>query len=225
MTTSILNSHGLTASVSSLAFSPFSLASERSYISDHAGNSGPYPPRGLARRGLSCNEPTIGEIAASFAQAPQHKPCRLLGDADLFRQLHRRDSLARRNQQVHGIEPLVQWNLRALHHCSGADCEVKGAHQAAIVAVLAGRAASQNTDTLTQQAHRADRAVWPDSIFEVDPRRLLIREQGKKLEGADGGAAHLFHPFPSPHVKGRRNTRFKRGEKAILGQVNVKHHI
>ena len=51
--------------------------------------------------------------AASLAQATENEPRGFLSDADFFRELQPRDSLARGDQQVHGVEPLVQRNLAA----------------------------------------------------------------------------------------------------------------
>jgi hypothetical protein len=52
--------------------------------------------------------------AAGFPETAEHKPRGLLGNANLFGKLHRRDPLAGRHQQVHGIDPLVQGDVTSL---------------------------------------------------------------------------------------------------------------
>ena len=76
-------------------------------------------------------------VSASFAQALQHKPRGLLRDPDFLRQLHGRDALARGDEQVHCVNPLVQRNVRALEDRTGANREIFLALIAAIVAALA----------------------------------------------------------------------------------------
>ena len=123
--------------------------------------------------------------AARLAQTLQHKPCRLLGNANLFRQLQARDALPSGYEQVHGIEPLVQRNMAALEDRSCADREVKGTGIAAIEANLGLLA-----DAFTALALRAERAIGPEARFQIDPRRLGGREHLEKMEGADRGFTH-----------------------------------
>ena len=68
----------------------------------------------------------------------EHEPCRLLGDADLLRQLQARDALAGGHEQVHRVEPLVQRNVAALEDRACTDREIELAGIAAIEADLGG---------------------------------------------------------------------------------------
>src|SRR5271166_2057831 len=68
----------------------------------------------------------------------KHEPCRLLRDADLLGKLHGTDALSRCNEQVHGIEPFVQRNVRPLENRACTDGEIQLAGIAAIEAALAG---------------------------------------------------------------------------------------
>ena len=45
-------------------------------------------------------------VETCLAQAPQDEPRGFLSYADLFGQLKRRDALAGRNEQIHGIDPV-----------------------------------------------------------------------------------------------------------------------
>ncbi len=120
-------------------------------------------------------------IAASLTQTMQGEPGGLLRDADLLGQLQAADALTGRHKQVHGIQPLVQRNVRTLKNRAGSDGEVLLALVAAVVAILAYR------DALTDAADWADDAIRPEARFKVDAGRLLIGEHLEKLEGADCG--------------------------------------
>ena len=45
---------------------------------------------------------------ASLTQTVKHEPCRFLLNANLFGDLHGADALTGGDEQVHGIEPLMQ---------------------------------------------------------------------------------------------------------------------
>ena len=123
--------------------------------------------------------------AAGFPEPLEHEPCRLLGDADLFGELHGGDALARRGQQVHRIDPLVQRDVAALEDGARPHREVLFALVAAV------KAASTRRDALAEPAHGAARAIGPKAFFEVDARRLGIGDQREQLEGGYGRFAHL----------------------------------
>ena len=76
--------------------------------------------RGLHAVALAHKE----RVVQRFAQAAQNKPRGFLRDADLFGQLHGGDALAGGHNEVHGIEPFVQGDMRPLHHRPGAHSEV-----------------------------------------------------------------------------------------------------
>ncbi len=119
-------------------------------------------------------------VAAGFAEPLQQEPCGLLRDADFLGKLHRGNALTRRDQQIHGIEPLVQGDMRAPEDGASADGEVLLAGVAAVKAIFPGR------DALPALAGRANRPLWPQAPLKVLPGRLLIGESLEKLEGADG---------------------------------------
>src|SRR5579864_100358 len=126
--------------------------------------------------------------AASLAQPPEDEPRGLLRDADFLGELQAADALARRDEQVHGVEPLVQWNVAALHDRAGANSEVLRALVAAVVAVLARR------DPVQTSADRATRTGGPQPRLKVDAGRLVVREHLEQLECADGGV--VVHSAP-----------------------------
>jgi hypothetical protein len=115
--------------------------------------------------------------AAGFAKPMQKEPGRLLRDPDFFGKLKARNTLARRNKQIHRVNPLVQWNMGALEYRSGANGEILLALIATIEAALAF------CDTLAKSTYRAARTIQPKPSFKVDPRGLLIREHLEQFEG------------------------------------------
>lgn len=124
-------------------------------------------------------------FAASLAQTVQHEPCRLLGDADFLRQLHRANSLASGDYEIHGVNPLMERNVAALENRSGANRERKlAASVAAVVTLWANRY------LFSALALRADNAVRPQTTFQIEPGRLLIREPLEQLKRADSRFAH-----------------------------------
>lgn len=123
-------------------------------------------------------------ITARLAKPLQQEPRRLLRDADFLGELHGRDALARRDQQVHRVNPLVQRHMRALENRAGANRKVFLAGVAAVVATSARR------DPLAKAAHWATNAVRPEATFKVDPGRILVREHLEELESRDGRLAH-----------------------------------
>ena len=78
-------------------------------------------------------------FAAGFSQPLQDEPSGLLRDPYLFRELKRGYALTRRDEQVHGINPLVQRDVAALEYRAGAHREVLPALVAAVEAALACR--------------------------------------------------------------------------------------
>lgn len=124
--------------------------------------------------------------AARLTQTLEHKPSRLLRDADLLRQLQARDALACGNEQVHGVEPLVQGNVAALEDRACADREIEGTGVAAVETNLWLLA-----DALTALALRTERAIRPEPRFQVNSCRLRRREHLEKLESRYCAFAHI----------------------------------
>ena len=133
----------------------------------------------------------FGEFtAASLAQAVKHEPCRFLLYTDLFGDLHGRHAFASRDEQVHGIEPFVERDVRPLEDSAGAEREIKLALIAAMKASLARR------DAILTGTSWAGNAFRPETALKVDSRRFLIGKHLKQFEGADCRTAHLI-PFKS----------------------------
>src|SRR5208282_4165027 len=122
--------------------------------------------------------------AARLTKPMESEPCRPLRDTNLLRQLHRRDSLSSRDQQVHRVKPLVQGNVRPLENGSRSDREIEVTSVAAVEAALAG------CDALQALARRANRTVLPEPRFEVEPCGLSIREHLEKLKRGYCAFAH-----------------------------------
>lgn len=124
--------------------------------------------------------------AARLAEPSQNEPCGLLGHAYLFRQLHRADALAGRDQQVHGVNPLVERDLGALENGSRADREIE-----VPTGVAAVEPSLADGDTRFLPAVGTNRTVRPEPTFEIQPRRFVVGEQLEEFEGANGGLAHV----------------------------------
>jgi hypothetical protein len=127
--------------------------------------------------------------SACLAEPMKDKPSGLLRDPDFLGELHGRNALARRNEQIHRVNPLVQRDMRPLENRSGANREVLFALIAAIEAFLARR------DPLAKAANRAARAVQPKASFKVDARRVLVREHLEKLESGNRALRHRATPW------------------------------
>lgn len=128
-------------------------------------------------------------LTASLAEPLQDEPCGLLRDAYLFGELQAADALARRDEQIHGIQPLVQRDVRPLEYRAGAHSEILFALVATVVT------ASPLRDALAKAAHGTLAAVRPQARFEVSPRRLLVGEHGEQLVSADGDFVVHFVTF------------------------------
>ena len=133
------------------------------------------------------NTPQLRQLwpTARLTKPMQHKPCGRLPDADLLGQLHRRDALASGDQQIHGIEPFVQRNMRPLEHRSGTDGEIQFAGVAAVEPALA------RGDVPRGFAGWTDRSVRPKARLQKQPRRLGIREHLENLKRANCAFAHV----------------------------------
>src|SRR5579862_141025 len=133
-----------------------------------------------------------GELAeiltASLAKTTEDEPCGFLGDADFLGKLHGRDALARRDEQVHRVNPLVQRNVRPLEDRSGANRKILFALVAAVEAVFARR------DPVASSANWAARAFRPKQPLQIGPRGFLIGKHLEKLEGRNRALAHRAAP-------------------------------
>ena len=126
-------------------------------------------------------------VATGFANAVHHEPRAFLSDADLLRHLQRRYRLAGCDHQVHGINPLVKWDVRAFKDRIGSHRKVLIAGVAAIEASLA------RPDPLAGITDRTDGAVRPKTRFQVDAGRFRIREHFEDFKSADCASTHK-HP-------------------------------
>src|SRR5487761_818575 len=123
-------------------------------------------------------------VAASLTEPLQHKPRALLGNADFLGELHGRDALARRDEQVHRVNPLVQRNVRPLEDRAGTDSEILFALVTAVVP------ASPRRDPVAHATHGAANAVRPQAPLKVGARRFLIGKHGEQFDGGNGRFAH-----------------------------------
>jgi hypothetical protein len=123
-------------------------------------------------------------LAASLTKTVEHEPCRLLLDANLFGDLHGRDAFGCSYKQVHGIEPLVERDMRPLEDRASADREIKLAFVAAMEASLARRNAILTSAGWTGNTFR------PEATFEVGSGGFLVGEHLEQLKGADSRTAH-----------------------------------
>src|SRR6185437_2395350 len=138
-------------------------------------------------------------VAARFANALKHEPRTLLCDAEFLADLHRRNTLARRGNQVHRIEPLIERDMRALENRASTDSEVLLAREATEVAD--NRA---DLDTLNFVAVRARRRTLPTTRLKVRPRRHFVRKLlqefivgNRDFHGANPSSMEEFYAFRS----------------------------
>lgn len=139
-------------------------------------------------------------VSARFAEPVQDEPSRLLRDAYFLRQLQGRNALARRDEQIHGVKPFVQGNVRPLENGSGADAE---RFLALETAIQTGRVIAY---ALAKPANRAARAFRPEPPFEVDAGRLIVGEHLEKLERAD--CDFIVHDSSDPSLSAARFLRW-----------------
>lgn len=71
----------------------------------------------------------------------------------------------------------MQWNVAALENRAGADGEIFLALIATVETVLA------RGNALSKAANRTTRPLWPKPTFNVNARRLLVREFLEQFEG------------------------------------------
>ena len=106
-----------------------------------------------------------------LAKPVSHEPSRLLGDADILRQLRAGDPLLVRRDQPNRHEPLAQLDLAVFEN--GADLDAKRASgtrrtcESPIAEMINPRRAAQ----------RAKRTVLPADRREMVDRRLFVGER------------------------------------------------
>lgn len=123
-------------------------------------------------------------FSARLPETVQDEPGGLLRDANLFGELKAADALAGRDEQIHGVQPLVERDVRPLENRPGANGEVFGALVTAVVPALA------DGDPLTEPADRTAGTVRPQPPLQILAGRFLIREQVEQLEGGDSAFGH-----------------------------------
>jgi hypothetical protein len=115
-----------------------------------------------------------------LTQTVKHKPSGFLSDPDLFGQLKGGYSLASSDEQVHGVKPFVEGDMRPLEDSPGSDREVFSAFVATIIAILA-----RGYALLLGATDRAFNSIRPKARFEIGPRRGFVGKHLEKLKGAD----------------------------------------
>ena len=131
-------------------------------------------------------------ITASLAEPLQHEPSGLLSDADLRVKLDAADTLTGRDEQIHGIEPLVQRHLGPLENRACANGEIEQAGIASVEAALA------RPDALRLAASWAGGPVRPAPRLEIRASALLIGEHLEQFKCADRGFAHAMSNLRVP---------------------------
>jgi hypothetical protein len=112
---------------------------------------------------------------ASLPETLQHEPRRVLTDPDLLGKLKAADALPRGHQQVHSVDPFMQWDVAAPEDRSRPNREIDQAGIAAVEAIL------PRGNALRCGAAGTLGAFGPEPIFEVQPRSLFVREQLEQL--------------------------------------------
>ena len=118
-------------------------------------------------------------VAARLADSMEQKPSSFLSDTDLLGELERADTLAGGDEQIHGIQPLMQRDMRALEDRTSSDGKILSASITAIKAVLA------RSDALAVCADRTAWTIWPTAVLQISPCRRLVGKHSEKLKGAD----------------------------------------
>ena len=125
-------------------------------------------------------------VAAGFSKSLEHKPCGLLGDADLRVELQAADAFPGGYEQIHCIKPFVERHLRPLKYRAGANRK----HDKISVAAVKAGASCVFPNALALAAGGADRAFRPPLPFKVGPRCLIVGKPLKQFKRADAGLAH-----------------------------------
>lgn len=128
-------------------------------------------------------------VPAGHPEPLQQEPGAFLSDTDLFGQLQRGNAFAGRDEQVHGIEPLVERNVGPLEDGSGSYRKVLLAGVAAVKTALSGR------DPLLAFAGRTGDAVLPQARLQIGPSRLLVGEHLEEFKRADRDFVHGQAPY------------------------------
>ena len=132
---------------------------------------------------------------ASLSQALQHEPRGVLADPYLLGKLKAADALACGHQQVHGVDPLMQRDMRPSEDrtCAHGEIEVTG--------VATEETFLPGSNALGSAARWALRTIRPKAILKILAGRFFVREKLEKLEGADCGFRQLLYPVYLWHSK------------------------
>ena len=106
---------------------------------------------------------------------------------DLSLQLSRRDALFRRGQQVHGDKPILERQLRAVHHRAGAKRRPMAAMPALELLL------TLQPDDICAAAMLTHHTLLLPHRSESFPARSLIREILVKIENLHKKAVLLIH--------------------------------
>jgi hypothetical protein len=126
----------------------------------------------------------FGVISTGFAETLKNKPSGFLSNADLFRQLHRTDSFAGSHKQVHSVNPLVKWDMRAFKDRPCPNSEVQTASVTAVIAAL------PSGNAIFCLTGGTDRAIGPQTRFKVLSSGFSVGIQVEELKSTYRGAAH-----------------------------------
>ena len=103
-----------------------------------------------------------------------------MSDTNFLRQLEGGNSLARRNEQVHRVNPLVKRDMGSLEDSASSDSEILMAVVAAIESRLA-----RSDSIFAAGANGALDPIWPKPRFKIGSRRFFVGKHLEQLKGAD----------------------------------------
>ena len=113
-------------------------------------------------------------LARGFADALQHEPGRFLRDANLLGQLQGANPFARGNNEVNGIKPLIQGDMRTFEDRSSANRE--GLAALSTTVVPANPVPALLIHLAMRAAVRAFDSICPTSGLNVLASRFFVWE-------------------------------------------------
>jgi hypothetical protein len=109
--------------------------------------------------------------AAGLSEPLEHEPCGFLGNAYLFSQLERRNSLSSSDKQIHRVNPFVKRNMRPLKDRASPHREIELASVTAVETTFA------NCDAFTVFTSRTGYAIRPETGFQIQPSGFCVRDR------------------------------------------------
>lgn len=130
-----------------------------------------------------------------LAQAVGHEPAGLDRHAERAGELVAADALLAAAHQVHGLEPLVQFDMAGLEHRADRHTALLAAG-VALVEARPGRGAAHALHAIRAAAVRADGAVRPHDAFQLRIGGGFIVEEGLAEDAGHGIAPSMKLSYP-----------------------------